>query len=92
MSIDLLCKSIDWFLYDRDLRHERVKDTHKENAPSNKRMNLGIWVVGTLNQLLLRGSFTETKFSKNKVVCGKTPFFVIGPFCTPLSICLNINL
>ena len=24
-SIDLLCKSIDWFLYDRDLRHERVK-------------------------------------------------------------------
>ena len=24
-SIDLLCKSIDWFLYHRDLRHERVK-------------------------------------------------------------------
>ena len=24
-SNDLLCKSIDWFLYDRDLRHERVK-------------------------------------------------------------------
>ena len=24
-SIDLLCKSIDWFLYDRDRRHERVK-------------------------------------------------------------------
>ena len=24
-SIDLLRKSIDWFLYDRDLRHERVK-------------------------------------------------------------------
>ena len=23
-SIDLLCKSMDWFLYDRDLRHERV--------------------------------------------------------------------
>ena len=23
--IDLLCKSMDWFLYDRDLRHERVK-------------------------------------------------------------------
>ena len=21
-SIDLLCKSIDWFLYDKDLRHE----------------------------------------------------------------------
>ena len=24
-SIDLLSNSMDWFLYDRDLRHERVK-------------------------------------------------------------------
>ena len=24
-SIDLLRKSMDWFLYDNDLRHERVK-------------------------------------------------------------------
>ena len=24
-SIDLLCKSMDWFLYDIGLRHERVK-------------------------------------------------------------------
>ena len=24
-SINLLCKPMDWFLYDRDLRHERVK-------------------------------------------------------------------
>ena len=24
-SIDLLCKSMDWFLYARDLRHERFK-------------------------------------------------------------------
>ena len=23
-SIDLLCKSMNWFLYDRDLRHERI--------------------------------------------------------------------
>ena len=22
---DLLCKSMDWFLYDKDPRHERVK-------------------------------------------------------------------
>ena len=27
-SIDLLCKSMDWFLYDRGLRHERVKSLH----------------------------------------------------------------
>ena len=25
-STDLLCKSMDWFLYDRDLRHERTKE------------------------------------------------------------------
>ena len=27
--IDLICKSMDWFLYDRDLRHERGKDPIK---------------------------------------------------------------
>ena len=26
--IDLLCKSMDWFLYDGALRHERVKTLH----------------------------------------------------------------
>ena len=28
-SIDLLCKSVDWFLYDKILRHERVKFIEK---------------------------------------------------------------
>ena len=23
--MDMLCKPVDWFLYDRDLRHKRVK-------------------------------------------------------------------
>ena len=38
------------------------KDTHKEKAPSNKTpaltksTNMGIWVVGTTNQLFIRGS------------------------------------
>ena len=27
-SIDLLGKSMDWFLYDNGLRHERVNRTH----------------------------------------------------------------
>ena len=27
-SIDLFCKSMDWFLYDRDLRYERVKSAN----------------------------------------------------------------
>ena len=38
------------------------KDTHKEKAPPNetpaltKSTNMGIWVVGTTNQLFIRGS------------------------------------
>ena len=41
---------------------ERVKDTHREKAPSNKTLaltkstNMDIWVVGTSNQLFIRGS------------------------------------
>ena len=29
LIIDLQCMSMDWFLYDRDLPHERVKDTRE---------------------------------------------------------------
>ena len=36
-SIDLLCKSMDWFLYDNGLRHGRVK----ENTPFLKMEKLG---------------------------------------------------
>ena len=73
------------------------KDTHRENTPSNKTealrksMNVYIWAIGTLNQLFIRGSCTQIKFSKNEVVYGKSTFFVIGPFFTPYSICLNIG-
>ena len=41
---------------------ENFKDTHREKAPSNKTptlskiMNIIIWVVGTSNQLIVRGS------------------------------------
>ena len=37
-----------------------VKDTHREKAPSNKTpalrksLNMGVWAVGTLNQLFIR--------------------------------------
>ena len=51
-------------------------------------MDGGIWVVRTLNQLFIRGSYTQIKFSK-KGVSEKTPFFVIVSFCSPYSICLN---
>ena len=37
------------------------------------------WPVDILNQLFKRGSYTQKKFSKNEVVSGKSPFFVIHP-------------
>ena len=40
----------------------KLEDTHREKAPSNKTpaltksTNVGVWAVGTLNQLFIRGS------------------------------------
>ena len=47
----------------------QIKDTHREKAPSNtpaltESTHMGIRAVGTTNQLFVRGSYTETKFSK----------------------------
>ena len=55
-----------------------------------KSRNMGIWVIGTSNQLFIRVPRMKQNFQKNKVVTAKTPFFVIGPFCTHHSICLNM--
>ena len=72
------------------------RDTRREKARLNKTpalsesMNMRNWVVGTSNQRFMIGSYTET-FNKKKVDTGKTAFFVIGPFCTSHSICLNID-
>ena len=52
---------------------------------------MDIWAVGTTNQLFVRGFKLKQKFQKNKVVNGKTPFFVIGPFYSHHFICLNIG-
>ena len=47
-------------------------------------MNMSIYVIGTLNEIFMRGPYTEIKFSKQGV-SGKTPLFVKGQFCTPHS-------
>ena len=44
-SIDLRCKSVDWFLYDSDLRHERVK---RENTCQRKPL---IWHIELYEKL-----------------------------------------
>ena len=38
---------------------------------------MGIWLVCTLNQLFVSGSYTENKFKKNKVASSKAPFIVL---------------
>ena len=53
-----------------------------------------IWAFGLLVQQI--NSLEEVlklkqNFQKNEVVAGKTPFFLIGPFCSHRSICLNID-
>ena len=40
----------------------------------------------------MKGSYAQIKFSKElEVVSDKNPFFVIGLFCAPHSICLKIG-
>ena len=45
-------------------------DTHRENTPSNKidalstSINIYIWAIDVLNQVFIRGSYNQIKFSK----------------------------
>ena len=54
-------------------------------------MIVDIWVIGTSSQLFKVLLILKQNFQKNKAANGKTPFFVIDPFCTPRSISLNIG-
>ena len=38
-STDLLCKSMDWLIYNRDLRHQKVKELSQNFAFNIKRIN-----------------------------------------------------
>ena len=54
-----------------------IKGNHREKPPSNKTLkytksaNKAVSVVGTTNQLFIRGSEAETKFSKKKQLLAK---------------------
>ena len=75
-----------------------LKDTHSEKVSSNKTpaltrsTNMDILVVGTSNQVFIEVLKLKQSFLKNKVVTGKTPFFVIRSFCSHHSTCLNIGV
>ena len=48
-SIDLLCKSMDWFLYNRDLRHERFK---RVNSLKSLRQKQRHWTLANTTRIL----------------------------------------
>ena len=72
----------------------KFKDTYREKTLSNKTqvlsMNMDIWVVGTSNQLCIKKVLVLQQNSQ-KVVTGKTQFFVIGPFCISHFLYRNIG-
>ena len=57
------CGNVEW-----EMGMKLFKDTLREIVPSNpaftKSMNMDIWVVSTSNQLFVKASCTEIKFSK----------------------------
>ena len=79
------------------LPRETFKDTHREKKPVNssayKKQEYGhlcCWYIKSTYSLQEVLKLKQI-FQKNKAVTGKTPFFVMGPFCTHHSICLNIG-
>ena len=68
----LIKRNVYWYFLTSLLVIEmsKLEDTYSERARSNKTPTLTKWmnmdnrVAGTSNQLFIRGSFTETKFSK----------------------------
>ena len=81
------------------VNNKGIKDTHKEKDHQIKLQRLqkiGKLAFGSLVQQI---NFLKEvlKLTQNlqkkekKVVTGKTPFYVIGPFCIHHSICLNIG-
>ena len=71
------------------------KDNHRAKVPSSKTPVLTkkyqdqlAHQINSLQEVLKQ----KQNFQKSKVVTGKTPFFVIFPFCAQHFICLNIGL
>ena len=53
-SIDLLCKSVEWFLCDSDLRHERANEKLRGNFINYARKFLVYWWQNSLSYVFLR--------------------------------------
>ena len=73
-----------------------VKDTEKKHLQMKLQRLRKVWICTFGLLIHLINSFEESvtlkqNFQKNKVATGKTPAFVIGPFCTSHFICLSIG-
>ena len=67
-------------------------NTHSNKTETlAKKTNMYILAIGILNHLFIRGSYTQIKFSKKMSSQWQKPFPLIGLFCTPHSIYLNIG-
>ena len=59
-------------------------------------MNMYIWTIGTLNQLFIRDSYTQIKFSKKfkkwqtSILCDGSISHSPFNFCLNIGFCLNI--
>ena len=91
MLLEHSCNKVSYQLIDIDykvqilLGYPQGKHTLKEKLRAlQNSMNMGIWVIGTLNELFIR-AFLYSKLNF------QTPFFMVDPFCTPHSICLDIG-
>ena len=64
--------------------------------PQIKRQRLQLEWISTFGLLVIKSTFYKRFlnwnkiFLKDKVITGKTLFFVVDPFCTPYSICIKI--
>ena len=78
-----------------NIKHElRILTGKKHGQIKLQRLlKVRIWAFGLLHQIksLLEVLKLKQNFQKNKLGTGKTPFFVLGPFYSHHSICLNIG-
>ena len=57
-----------------------LKDTHTENTPSKKLRHLQkVMYIRALNQLFIRGSYIQIKFSKKRSSKRKQAIFCVRP-------------
>ena len=81
-SIDLQSKSMDWFLYDRDLRHEKVNKGHKHDV---------MWFPWNHLTVSLN-SFSEAWKQSPGVFCKKTGALTNFAILTGKYLCWSLYL